>query len=144
MNFYATRIEFLVDRFEKVSLLMVITLKNKLFDIVFVVSFSRQLVHGTLVYAVEIFAFGMTFVCFIFTPFFLTFLTVFLSNSLIFSSKSHELRCLVGRRTMYACQIDPTDTAPPCPGWPLRACVGTKGGTLWGRQPFCPHFSSAT
>ncbi len=45
---------------------------------------------------------------------------------------------------MHACQIDPTDTAPPCLGSPLRACVGTKGGTFWGRQPFCPHFSSAT
>ncbi len=39
---------------------------------------------------------------------------------------------------MYTCQIGPTDTAPPCPGSPLRACDGTKGGTLWGRQPFCP------
>ncbi len=39
---------------------------------------------------------------------------------------------------MHACQIDPTDTAPPCPGLPQRACVETKGGTLWGRQPFCP------
>ncbi len=28
---------------------------------------------------------------------------------------------------MHACQIGPTDTAPPCPGSPLWACVGTKG-----------------
>ncbi len=54
------------------------------------------------------------------------------------------LRCLAGHMAMHACQIGPTDTAPPCPGSPLRACIGTKGGTLWGRQPFCPHFSSAT
>ncbi len=53
-------------------------------------------------------------------------------------------RCLAVRMTMHACQIGPTDTTPPCPGSPLRACVGTKGGTLWGRQPFCPHSSSAT
>ncbi len=53
-------------------------------------------------------------------------------------------RCLAGRMAMHACQIGPTDTAPPCPGSPLRACIGTKEGTLWGRQPFCPHFSSAT
>ncbi len=45
---------------------------------------------------------------------------------------------------MHACQIGPTDTALPCPGWPQRACVETKWGTLWGRPPFCPHFSSAT
>ncbi len=45
---------------------------------------------------------------------------------------------------IHACQIGPTDTAPPCPGSPLRSCVGIKGGTLWGKQPFCPHFSSAT
>ncbi len=51
---------------------------------------------------------------------------------------------MAGRMAMQACQIGPTDTAPPRPGSPLRACVGTKGGTLWGRQPFCPHFSSAT
>ncbi len=49
------------------------------------------------------------------------------------------LRCLAGRMAMHACQIGPIDTAPPCPGSLLRACVGTKGGTLWGRQPFCPH-----
>ncbi len=53
-------------------------------------------------------------------------------------------RCLAGHMAMHACQIGPTDTAPTCPGSPLRACVGTKGGTLWGRQPFCPNFSSAT
>ncbi len=29
---------------------------------------------------------------------------------------------------MHACQIGPTDTAPPCPGSPQRACVQTKGG----------------
>ncbi len=28
---------------------------------------------------------------------------------------------------MHACQIGPTDTAPPCPGSPQRACVETKG-----------------
>ncbi len=39
---------------------------------------------------------------------------------------------------MRACQIGPTDTAPPCPGSSQQACFGTKGGTLWGRQPFCP------
>ncbi len=27
---------------------------------------------------------------------------------------------------MYACQIGPTDTASPCPGWPHRACVGAR------------------
>ncbi len=37
-------------------------------------------------------------------------------------------RCLAGRMAMHTCQIGPTDTAPPCPGSPLRACVGTKGG----------------
>ncbi len=47
-------------------------------------------------------------------------------------------RCLAGRTAMHACQIGPTDIAPPCPGSPQRACVGTKGGTLWDRQPFCP------
>ncbi len=52
----------------------------------------------------------------------------------------HSLvRCLAGHMTMHACQIGPTDTAPPCPRSPIRACVGTKGGMLWGRQPFCPH-----
>ncbi len=56
----------------------------------------------------------------------------------------NDLRCLAGHMAMHACQIGLTDTAPPCPGSPLRACVGTKGGTLCGRQPFCPHFSSAT
>ncbi len=33
---------------------------------------------------------------------------------------------------MHACQIGPTDTAPPCPGLPLRACIGTKGGERFG------------
>ncbi len=37
-------------------------------------------------------------------------------------------RCLAGRMAMHACQIDPTDTAPPCPGSPQRACVESKGG----------------
>ncbi len=55
-----------------------------------------------------------------------------------------DFQCLAGRMAMHACQIGPTDTAPPCPGLPLWACVGTKGGMLWGRQPFCRHFSSAT
>ncbi len=36
-------------------------------------------------------------------------------------------RCLAGRMAMPACQIDPTDTAPPCPGSPHRACVGKRG-----------------
>ncbi len=31
------------------------------------------------------------------------------------------IRCLAGRMVMHACQIGPTDTAPPCPGSPLRA-----------------------
>ncbi len=53
-------------------------------------------------------------------------------------------RCLARCMAMHVCQIGPTDTTLPCPGSPLRACVGTKGGTLWGRQPFCPCFSSAT
>ncbi len=45
---------------------------------------------------------------------------------------------------MHACQIGPNDVASPCPGSPQQTCVETKGGTLWGRQPFCPHFFSAT
>ncbi len=53
-------------------------------------------------------------------------------------------RCLAGRMAMHTCQSDPTDTAPHCPVSPLQVCVGTKGGTLWGRQPFCPHFSSTS
>ncbi len=36
-------------------------------------------------------------------------------------------RCLAGRMAMHACPIDPTDTAPPCPGSPHWACVKTKG-----------------
>ncbi len=28
---------------------------------------------------------------------------------------------------MHACQIGPTDTAPPCPGSPQRASVETEG-----------------
>ncbi len=36
-------------------------------------------------------------------------------------------RCLAGRMAMHACQIGPTDTAPPCSGPPQRACVVTKG-----------------
>ncbi len=36
--------------------------------------------------------------------------------------------CLAGRIAMHAYQIGLIDTAPPCPGSPLRACVGTKGG----------------
>ncbi len=39
-----------------------------------------------------------------------------------------RIRCLAGRMAMHACQLGPTDTAPPCPGSPLRACVETKGG----------------
>ncbi len=38
-------------------------------------------------------------------------------------------RCLAGRMAMHTCQIGPTDTAPPCPGSPLWACIGTKGGS---------------
>ncbi len=38
----------------------------------------------------------------------------------------HVYRCLVGRMTMHASQIGPTDTAPHCPGSPLRACVETS------------------
>ncbi len=45
---------------------------------------------------------------------------------------------------MHACQIGPTDIALRCPGSPQWTSVETKGGTFWGRQPFCPHFSSAT
>ncbi len=30
---------------------------------------------------------------------------------------------------MHACQIGPTDTAPPCPASSLLACVGTKGSS---------------
>ncbi len=52
-------------------------------------------------------------------------------------------RCLVGRMVMHACQIGPTDTAPPCSGSPQWTCVGTKGGMLCGRQTFCPHFYSS-
>ncbi len=37
-------------------------------------------------------------------------------------------RCLAGRMAMHACQIGPTDTAPPCPGLPQWACVVTRGG----------------
>ncbi len=40
-------------------------------------------------------------------------------------------RCLAGRMAMRACQIGPTDTAPPCPGSPQQACVETDFG-LWG------------
>ncbi len=29
-------------------------------------------------------------------------------------------RCLAGRMAMHACQIGPTDTAPPCPGSPVN------------------------
>ncbi len=39
------------------------------------------------------------------------------------------LRCLAGRMAMHACQIGPTDTAPPCPGSPQQACVETKGAS---------------
>ncbi len=28
---------------------------------------------------------------------------------------------------MHACQIGPTDTAPPCPGSPQRTCNVTRG-----------------
>ncbi len=43
-----------------VSILRAIMLKNVLSNVVFVVSFSRQLVHVTLCYVVGIFIFGMT------------------------------------------------------------------------------------
>ncbi len=33
---------------------------------------------------------------------------------------------------MHACQIGPTNTVLPCPGSPLRACVGTKRGERFG------------
>ncbi len=45
---------------------------------------------------------------------------------------------MAGRIAMHACQIGPTDTAPSCPGSPLRAYVETKGGTLWDRQLSAP------
>ncbi len=43
-----------------VSILMVIMLKNRLSHVVFVVSFSQQLIHAALRYLVWIFTFGMT------------------------------------------------------------------------------------
>ncbi len=36
------------------------------------------------------------------------------------------IRCLAGRMVMHACQIGLTDTAPPCPGSPHRACIVTR------------------
>ncbi len=50
------------------------------------------------------------------------------------------IRCLAGRMAMHVCQIGPTDTTPPCPGSPLRACVGTKGGNTLGQATFLPPF----
>ncbi len=32
----------------------------------------------------------------------------------------------------------------PLPGIATSGLRRDKGGTLWGRQPFCPHFSFAT
>ncbi len=40
-------------------------------------------------------------------------------------------RCLAGHMAMHACQIGPTDTAPPCLGSPQRACVVTRGGEIY-------------
>ncbi len=34
--------------------------------------------------------------------------------------------CLARHMAIHACQIGPTDTAPPCPGSPHWACVGTR------------------
>ncbi len=36
-------------------------------------------------------------------------------------------RCLARRMAVHACQIGLTDTTPPCPGSPHRACVVTRG-----------------
>ncbi len=47
-----------------------------------------------------------------------------------------------GCMAMHACQTDPTDTATPCLGSPQWACIEARG-MPWGRQPFCPHFSTA-
>ncbi len=38
--------------------------------------------------------------------------------------------CLAVRMAMHACQIGPTDTAPPCPGSPHRAYLVARGETL--------------
>ncbi len=58
-------------------------------------------------------------------------------------AKYRRYPCLAGRMAMHACKIGSTDTAPPCLESPDRACVGTRR-MLWGRESFCPHFSSAT
>ncbi len=54
--------------------------------------------------------------------------------------KCWTIRCLAGRMAMHACQIGLTDTAPPCPGSPQRACVETKGGNALGQATFLPPF----
>ncbi len=41
-------------------------------------------------------------------------------------NRDRQYRCLEGRMVMHACQIGPTDTAPPCPGSPQWVCVGTN------------------
>ncbi len=62
-SFCATGIERLVDRYKKCpNSNMVIMLKNRLSHVVFVVSFSWQLVHIALRCVVGIFTFGMTLV----------------------------------------------------------------------------------
>ncbi len=43
----------------------------------------------------------------------------------------------VGRMTMHAHQIGPTDIAPPCPGSPHQVCVGARGNAL-GQATFLP------
>ncbi len=58
---------------------------------------------------------------------------IILSAEHIFVIKHYRwYRCLAGHMAMHACQIGPIDTAPSCPGSPLRVCVGTKGGIITG------------